>query len=361
MTDNATLVQANSTYPLQVFHYHLIFKIFSATIMVIIIIAALLGNLLVLYAFFSYHRLRNSVTNYYIASLAFSDLMTATLVVPLELDIFIKDFVWTHGEVACRMWSTLYLLVIPGSIINLCAVTLDRFIVLQVPLRYTELMTPKRAMVAIILLWSYALITACLPVLGWREHQYFVFRYLNGLNCVFVLTQDYVILINIANFLIPMIFMAICWSLIYQIARKHQRRVKKLARSMSVNETTMTLTMTNGANGGTSMSDGHQTKKSIKKHLKGSKYIAIIVGLFFLCWLPYTLLSLAVSICGQICFVGTPQEISHILLVMGYLNSALNPYLYPFHDRQFKEAFKNIFFDIQSLKIWEIFRRRDST
>jgi hypothetical protein len=128
---------------------------------------------------------------------------------------------------------------------------------------------------------------------------------------------------------------------------------------MSVNETTMSLT-TNGVMGRPSISEGAQTKKSIKKHLKGSKYIAIIVGLFFLCWLPYTLLSLTVSICGEECYRATPQELAHILLVMGYLNSALNPYLYPFHDRQFKEAFKNILFDLQNLRIWEFFRRKDS-
>lgn len=342
------------------FHFHLIFKIFSATIMVIVIIAALLGNLLVLYAFFSYHRLRSNVTNYYIASLALSDLLTAALVVPLELDQFIKDNVWTYGETVCQMWATMYLLAAPGSIINLCAVTLDRFIVLRVPLRYTEIMTPKRAMVVILLLWTYAMVTACLPVLGWKDQKFdhFVLDTSNGQSCFFILIPSYVILINITNFLIPMIFMAICWSLIYQIARKHQRRVKKLARSMSVNETTMSLTM-NGV--GCSTSDGQHTKKSIKKHLKGSKYIAIIVGLFFLCWLPHTLLSLVVSICGEQCFYGTPKELPHILLVMGYLNSALNPYLYPFHDRQFKEAFKHILLSVQSLKIWEVFSRRDSS
>lgn len=344
--------------------FHIIFKIFSSTIMVIIIIAAILGNLLVLYAFFNYHRLRGNVTNYYIASLAFSDLLTAVLVVPLELDNFIKDGIWTHGEIVCQFWSTLYLLCIPGSIINLSAVTLDRFIVLRVPLRYTELMTPKRAVVAIMLLWAYALITACLPVIGWRDARFpnYVnnFEGTNGIGCYFILSSGYVILINIANFIIPMFFMAICWALIYQIARKHQRRVKKLARSMSVNETTMSLTM-NGVNGGTSISEGQHTKKSIKKHLKGSKYIAMIVGLFFLCWLPYSLLSLIVAICGEQCFIGTPKEVSHILLVMGYLNSALNPYLYPFHDRQFKEAFKSILFNVQNLQIWEVFCRRNSS
>jgi len=350
----------NSTFSQTAFHHHLIFKIFSATIMVVIIIAALVGNLLVLYAFFSYHRLRSNVTNYYIASLALSDLLTATLVVPIELDQFIKNGVWTHGEVICQIWTTMYLLSAPGSIINLCAVTLDRFIVLRVPLRYTEIMTPRRAMIVIMLLWTYALVTACLPVFGWRDHsfEHFVIDVPNGKSCYFVISSNYVILINIANFLIPMIFMAICWSLIYQIARRHQQRVKKLARSMSINETTMSLTM-NGVGGSTS--EGQHTKKSIRKHLKGSKYIAIIVGLFFLCWLPYTLLSLIVSICGPQCFLGTPQEVSNILLVMGYLNSALNPYLYPFHDRQFKEAFKHILLNVQSLKIWEVFGRRDSS
>lgn len=340
-------------------HYHIVFKIFAATVMVIITIAALLGNLLVLYAFFNYHRLRNNVTNYYIASLALSDLLTAALVIPLEIDTFINDSIWKKGETMCRIWTTLYLLAAPGSIINLCAVTLDRFIVLRVPLRYTELMTPRKAVIVIVCLWVYALVTACLPVMGWKNTDHN--NVLQG-ECYFNMTPEYTTLMNIVNFLIPMIFMAICWSLIYQIARKHQRRVKRLARSMSVNETTMSLTMNgvNGVSGRPSISDGTQTKKSIKKHLKGSKYIAIIVGVFFVCWLPYTLLSLSVSVCGDKCYYATPRELAIMLLIMGYLNSALNPYLYPFHDRQFKEAFKNILFDVQNLTIWEIFRRKES-
>ncbi|XP_032242541.1 tyramine receptor 1 isoform X2 [Nematostella vectensis] len=334
---------------------HVVFKIFQAMITILIIIFALLGNILVVYAFCNYHRLRANVTNYYIVSLAFSDILTAGLVVPFELDQTIRDGIWTHGRITCQLWTTLYLLVVPGSIINLCAVTLDRFIVLHMPLRYTTIITPRKAIVAIVCLWTYALVTACLPVLGWKDQNY---DYILFNACYFPLLQEYVMLINITNFLLPMIFMAVFWSLIFKIAKKHQRRVKKLERSMSMVETTMSLSINGNEaqNGRPSMSEGGK-KKTIRKHLKGSKYIAIIVGTFFICWLPYTLLSLGVSICGTKCFRGTPREVHNILLLMGYLNSALNPYMYSFHDRQFKEAFKNILFNIQSHKVWDLLRR----
>ena len=323
--------------------------------LVLIIVVAVLGNSLVIYAFFSYHRLRHNVTNYFIVSLAVSDILTAFFVTTFELDKVIY-FQWSHGEFLCHVWTFMYLLMVPGSVINLLAVTIDRFLVLRIPLRYTTLMTRRRATIAICVLWLYALVTALLPSLGWRmDHPKVIAR-----TCYFLTTPAYSILVGICNFLLPMMFMGFFWTKIYAIAQTHAKRVRKLEQSLSVVENSLSQTDKSSRNSRVSISDENATtkklfenssvtsscKKQFRRHLRGSKYIAILVGVFFLCWLPYTSTSLVAAI-NRDWYLSIPSPIWDVFLVMGYLNSALNPFLYPFHDRQFREAFRNIFKSFQ--------------
>ena len=317
--------------------------------MILIIIVAVLGNLLVIYAFSTHHRLRQNVTNYFVVSLAVSDILTAIFVTTFELDVILKNGVWLHGVFICHVWTFMYLLVTPGSIINLLAVTVDRFLVLRIPLRYTTLMTKRRAIILIGALWFYAFLIAYLPILGWRMKNHPKVY----IGCYFLTTPEYSIFVGLSNFLLLLIFMCFYWTKIYAIEQKHAKRVKKLKQSLSMIENSNSQIEKSSRNA--SISDENAStkklfdnpnaasnKKQFKRHLRGSKYIAILVGAFFLCWLPFTCVSLASSF-KRSWYLKIHPSINYALLTMGYLNSALNPFLYPFHDRQFREAFKNIF------------------
>ena len=62
----------------------------------VITMTALVGNFIVVYAFIFYKRLRTSVTNYFIISLAVSDILTSGLVTSFKLDSDISNK-WKHG------------------------------------------------------------------------------------------------------------------------------------------------------------------------------------------------------------------------------------------------------------------------
>ena len=74
---------------------------------------------------------------------------------------------------------------------------------------------------------------------------------------------------------------------------------------------------------------------------RASKTTFITVFAFVLCWLPYTLLSITGSLC-QACHFKIPPQVYSFLLLMGYLNSVINPVIYSFRTRRFKEAIKGI-------------------
>ena len=334
-------------------------KILTSALLLIIIVAALVGNLIVILAFVVSRSLRQGVTNYFIVSLAVSDFLSAALVMTFDLDIALNNSVWNHGQVMCDMYTTMYLLTAPSSVINLCAVTVYRYLVLSMPLRYNTLVPPRRAVRIILSLWLYALILACLPVMGWRNQHRAIFR--DG-QCFFVISTAYNILINVCNFLLPLVFMGFFWWRIYGIARKQAKKDQTLRKSISLN--TDNSSREHASDGNESLrreSAGscRRQQKRIQRRLKGSKYIAVVVAVFYVCWLPFTLVSMAGALCKECYHKGLiPPLLIDFLLLMGYLNSALNPFLYPLHDKVFRRAFKDMWRTVKRGKYWEMLKRQ---
>ena len=336
------------------------FYVFLEIVQVAIIVVSLFCNFLVVYAFLFYKKLQTRVTNFFVISLAVSDILTSGFVTTLRLDSIIKAYLWTHGEFMCSLYTTMYLLAVPSSVINLCAVTVDRYLVLRMPLRYNSVMPRGRAVLIICCLWIYAVIWACLPVMGWKTDVPIV---QNG-YCYFVSTKEYNVAVNIVNFLLPMIFMAIFWCFIYAIVYQHHKRFLKIERSLSLN----TTESSNSSNGeATQMSSltssriERREKKRMRRNVRGSRYIGFIVVLFYFCWLPYV----TVSLIGNLCKSCNEKEmIPYVLysafLTLGLLNSALNPFLYPFHDKHFKEAFKDMWKKMKSKTILKLQRYKEA-
>ena len=307
-----------------------------------IIIVALVCNIFVVYAFIGYKKLRTRVTNYFVISLAVSDILTAGLVITFKLDSDISNK-WKHGEFMCNLFTTLYLLAVPSSVINLCAVTVDRHLVLRMPLRYNSLMPPRRAVLIIACLWIYAIIWACLPVMGWKEELPAVY---NG-HCYFLSTRQYNITVNIFNFVLPIIFMVVFWLRIYAIVQKHRKRDLKIERSLSLNtnDSSNSRNLNYNVEGTLMNSPAHgrnerKDKKRMRRNVRRSRYIGYSVVLFYFCWLPYVTLSMMNNLCPSCPLIN--RALVDAFLVLGFVNSALNPFLYPFHDKNFKEAFRDM-------------------
>ncbi|KAG7249196.1 hypothetical protein CRUP_012326, partial [Coryphaenoides rupestris] len=72
---------------------------------------------------------------------------------------------------------------------------------------------------------------------------------------------------------------------------------------------------------------------------KIAKSLAIIVCIFGVCWAPYTLLMIIRAACSGTCVGHHWYEITFWLL---WLNSAINPFLYPLCHSSFRRAFSKI-------------------
>lgn len=78
--------------------------------------------------------------------------------------------------------------------------------------------------------------------------------------------------------------------------------------------------------------------KRFRMETKAAKTLAIIVGGFILCWLPFFTMYLIRAFC-KTCI--QPLTFS-ILFWLGYCNSAINPLIYALFSKEFRLAFKNL-------------------
>jgi hypothetical protein len=82
----------------------------------------------------------------------------------------------------------------------------------------------------------------------------------------------------------------------------------------------------------------------LRKNIKAAKSLAIIVGAFFLCWYPFTIVSMVANACfwSKLSCDLPPIYVEQLLLLFGFLNSMLNPFLYGLHNKEFKRTYKRI-------------------
>ncbi|XP_036213285.2 octopamine receptor beta-3R isoform X1 [Bactrocera oleae] len=79
--------------------------------------------------------------------------------------------------------------------------------------------------------------------------------------------------------------------------------------------------------------------KGWKAEHKAARTLGIIMGVFLLCWLPFFLWYVITSLCGAAC--PCPDVVVVVLFWIGYFNSTLNPLIYAYFNRDFREAFRN--------------------
>lgn len=76
----------------------------------------------------------------------------------------------------------------------------------------------------------------------------------------------------------------------------------------------------------------------LKQQIKAAKQLGILIFAFLITWMPYFVTFIVVAFCSD-CI---SDNLSTITLWLGYLNSAINPILYPQCNSSFKHAFRRM-------------------
>ena len=196
------------------------------------------GNLLVVMAVFVHSKLR-TVTNLFIVSLACADLMVGILVLPFSATLEVLD-VWLYGDIWCSVWLAVDVWMCTSSILNLCAISLDRYLAVSQPISYPSLMSTRRAKQLIAAVWVLSFVICFPPLVGWNDRPGTLIGSRGSsacrLTCELTNERGYVIYSALGSFFLPSTVMLFFYGRIYRTAVSTTRAIAQGFRTTKEDE-----------------------------------------------------------------------------------------------------------------------------
>lgn len=336
-------------------------NIIKILIMSFIIVAAIFGNLLVIVSVMRHRKLR-IITNYFVVSLAFADMLVAMVAMTFNFSVQVNGK-WIFGSFMCDVWNSFDVYFSTASILHLCCISVDRYYAIVKPLRYPINMTKKVVWIMLLNTWLSPAMISFVPIfLGWyttEEHK--KFRENNPDECDFKVNKLFAIISSSISFWIPCTIMIFTYLAIFKEANRQEKQLhERQGNAMLLNHHRSSKEISNNVNGDVLSSSGGSSKTltlhdsittadlhstptkdrnliKMKREHKAARTLGIIMGTFILCWLPFFLWYVAATLCD----CDTPPLVVALLFWIGYFNSTLNPLIYAYFNRDFREAFKN--------------------
>ncbi|KAM6319661.1 D(3) dopamine receptor [Podargus strigoides] len=381
----------------------------------VLILAIIFGNVLVCLAVLR-ERTLQTTTNYLVVSLAVADLLVATLVMPWMVYLEVTGGVWTFSRICCDIFVTMDVMMCTASILNLCAISIDRYTAVVKPVQYqygTGQSSCRRVSLMIMIVWMLAFAVSC-PLL-------FGFNTTGDPSVCSISNPSFIIYSSLVSFYLPFMVTLLLYVRIYLVLRQRQKKriltrqgshsastkpchahkehverkalpnrcqgtfppclpLKCSGQRMATKRKLLTvfslqryrsfcheasLTKTPGTTPHSRLeerrkctkpelevrrlSDG-RTISSLKlahpqprliqlRERKATQMLAIVLGAFIVCWLPFFLIHILNAHCPS-CHV--PPGLYSASTWLGYVNSALNPIIYTTFNTDFRKAFLKI-------------------
>ncbi|XP_028253745.1 trace amine-associated receptor 1-like [Parambassis ranga] len=257
------------------------------------------GNLLVMISIIYFKQLQTP-TNYLVLSLAVADLLVGTLVFPSSM-VFSFSSCMSYKNVFCKVRNSLDMILCTSSLMNLCCISIDRYHAVCVPLTYRTKINHHVVVVMILVSWTVAVIVGLAFSLSEQG------------TCVENCISAFVIanaVGTVVSFYLPVIIMLCIYLKIFLVAQKQVRSIHNMSKC------------------GAAVS---------KMERKATKTLAIVMGVFLFCWLPFFFCITFVS-----SIISVPMSVLETLNWLVLMNSLLNPFIYAFFYSWFRSAFRMI-------------------
>jgi len=137
--------------------------------------------------------------------------------------------------------------------------------------------------------------------------------------CWYPYLRAYTTLTSFLNFILPLLITSGIYIQIYLITRERNKTLVH-GQLASVEENNISL-----------------------GNLNATKTISLFVGVFFCCWVSYSMYIIIISLCDSCLYFIPPVEAFVVLLMFGYFNSGLNPFLFALRNKNFKFTNSRLF------------------
>ncbi|EMP28868.1 Alpha-1D adrenergic receptor [Chelonia mydas] len=255
------------------------------------ILSAIVGNILVILSV-ACNRHLQTVTNYFIVNLAIADLLLSTTVLPFSATLEVLGS-WAFGRIFCDIWAAVDVLCCSASIMSLCIISVDRYIGVKYSLKYPAIMTEKKALVILGVVWLSSMVISIGPLLGWKEPPP-----PDESICSITEEPGYALFSSLFSFYLPLMVILVMYFRVYVVARRTTKSLeagvkKERGKSMEVVLRIHCRSVVEDSLS-SSRSKGHNFRSSLSVRLlkfsrekKAAKTLAIVVGVFILCWFPF--------------------------------------------------------------------------
>ncbi|KPM06183.1 7 transmembrane receptor (rhodopsin family)-like protein 8 [Sarcoptes scabiei] len=271
----------------------------------LMIVCTIVGNILVCLSVILVRKLRHP-SNYLLVSLAISDLCVAVLVMPLALQYELTQS-WKLSNAICDLWVSFDVTCCTSSILNLCTISIDRYLAITKPLTYGVRRTTTRILSFIVLVWIASCLISIPPVLIFgNEHGS-----MKQPRCEVSQNLGYQLYATLGAFYIPLLVMIVMYYKIYVAAKKVVDAELRDQRSIYSENDLMERD--------SQILTSKQRSSNALRERKASITLGIIMTAFTFCWLPFFILALLRPFSASVMQI--PRYVNSIALWLGYVNS----------------------------------------
>ncbi|XP_032074830.1 histamine H3 receptor [Thamnophis elegans] len=377
-------------------HFSTTWTIALAVLMALLIVATVVGNALVMLAFVVDSSLRTQ-NNYFLLNLAISDFLVGAFCIPLYVP-YVLTGRWAFGKSFCKLWLVMDYLLCTTSVFNIVLISYDRFLSVTRAVSYrAQQGDTKRAVFKMAMVWVLAFLLYGPAIISWEyisgrstipDGECYAEFFYNWYFLITASTLEFftpflsVMFFNLSIYLNiqkrtkirlevlhdsqnfveeiemsmgPKLSMKCCeweekdpgslkppkWDIPEEDARGSINKKPprdsdagvKLSNKRNYKDWAANLSLEKGLK----VASQNVTQRfRLTRDKKVAKSLAVIVGIFGLCWAPYTLLMIIRAACHGHCIPVYWYEASFWLL---WVNSAINPVLYPLCHYSFRRAF----------------------
>ena len=270
-------------------------------------LAAITGNVVVLWLFCKHKSLR-TISNRFLASLSVADVFVGLVIDPVW--IVIICWIQPRGQKNLIMLTKmLWIQTTAATTLNSCCVSIDRFTAIRFPFRYQDILTKRRCLAVIILVWFISL-SLSLPILFFQPGKD---------------RKELFVSITCTMFLAPLLVVSFCYIIIFKVARKQFGRVlaaKKLPDS------------------------SENIRARVTQNFKAIKTVGFVLSACIITWMPSVVLLLVDFYYAkeERCRI---RKVKSVVLpwvqAIAFTSSAINPLIYYLRNSDFRQAFRRTF------------------
>lgn len=301
-------------------------QVFFCLVMVAILLVALSGNVVVCLMVYQRSAMRSAI-NILLASLAFADMMLAVLNMPFAL-VTVVTTNWIFGDAFCRVSTMLFWFFVMEGVAILLIISIDRFLII---VQKQDKLSPQRAKLLIGVTWGLSFLFSFPLAVGSPPLQIPP----RAPQCVFGYSAEpgyhaYVLVLMLVFFFIPFMVMLYTFMGILNTIRHNAVRIHTHPDSICLSQASKL--------GLLSLQRPFQMNIDMSFKTRAFTTILILFSVFTVCWAPFTAYSLVTTFSDGFYRKDSFFQISTWVLWLCYLKSALNPLIYYWRIKKFRDA-----------------------